>query len=1057
MRGRALLALVVACVAVLGGFGVVSVRAQGAPAVKVDSAMFGAIEARAIGPAKMSGRISAVDGVAREPDTIYVGSASGGVWKTTNGGTTFKSIFDKYTQSIGAIAVDQSNPSTVWVGTGESWVRNSVSVGTGVYKSTDGGENWQFVGLPESERIGKIVIDPKNPDTVYVAALGHLWNGNEERGLYKTTDGGKTWERVLFVDKDTGCADVAIDPQEPSIIYASTWQFRRKGWSFSSGGPGGGLHKSTDGGKTWTRLTKGLPEGTLGRIAIAVAPSRPGTVYAVVEAKKSALFRSDDAGATWAAMSSSAEITARPFYFGTLIVDPKDHRKVYKPGFNLAVSRDGGKSFSGSGGSYHGDVHCLWVDPNDTSRLFMGTDGGMYRSSDYGNKWDVIRCLPVSQFYHVSFDMGQPYSVYGGLQDNGSWTGPSRDVNGIENADWHNIGIGDGFYAFADPTDRNTVIVEYQGGKVSRFNRTTYERQAIAPQPKPGEPKYRYNWNSPIEMSPTIAGTMYVGAQFVFRSRDRGTTWERISPDLTTNDPAKLQQEDSGGLTPDNSSAENHCTVFTISESPKDANVVWAGTDDGNVQVTLDGGKTWTNVTGNFTGVPKATWVSSIEASSHDRATAYITFDGHTLGDKKPYVYRTTDLGKTWTALAADPIKGYAHVVREDPVRSDLLFVGTEVGLFVSLDAGRQWVQFSGKLPPVAINDIAIHPRDSDVILATHGRGIYIIDDITPLRNITPAVLESDIALLDSQPSKLRFGSSLQDFPGDDEFTGANPPDVAYITYFLRERHVKGDFKIEVYDSTNKLVTTLPAGKRRGINRVEWPMRLKAPRVPAGAQIEGGSILGPLVAEGTYTVKLIKDGKEIVGKVTLVGDPGLSHSAKDRALQQQTVGKLYQSLERLAYVGAAVKSLRDQIDERGKGLKPDDALMKELGAFSTRLDGFYGTLVATREGRITGEVQLRERLGELYGDVSGFAGRPTPSQLERAGALDAEVTTANATFESISANELREINAKLVARGLAPLAPLGREEFEKRDAGRMSLNEVAAVGRRWFASRILLR
>lgn len=1046
MRGRALLALVAACAAQLGGFGPSSVMAQGASPVKVDSAMFGAIEARSIGPARMSGRISAVDGVAREPDTIYVGSASGGVWKTTNGGTTFKPVFDKHTQSIGAVAVDQSNPSTVWVGTGESWVRNSVSVGTGVYKTTDGGENWQFVGLPESERIGKIVIDPRNPDTVYVAALGHLWSGNEERGLYKTTDGGKSWERVLYVDKDTGCADVAIDPQEPSILYAAMWQFRRKGWSFSSGGPGSGLHKSTDGGKTWTKLVKGLPEGTMGRIAVAVAPTRPGTVYAVIESKQSALYRSDDAGTTWTALSSSSEITARPFYFATLIVDPKDHRKVYKPGFSLAVSRDGGKSFSGSGGSYHGDVHCLWVDPNDTSRLFMGTDGGMYRSQDYGNKWDMIRCLPVSQFYHVSHDLGQPYSVYGGLQDNGSWTGPSRSVNGVENADWHNIGIGDGFYAFADPTDRNTVFVEYQGGKVSRFNRTTYERQSIAPQPKPGEPRYRYNWNTPIELSPSTPGTIYVGAQFLFRSRDRGTSWERISPDLTTNDPAKLQQEDSGGLTPDNSSAENHCTVFTISESPKDPSVVWAGTDDGNVQVTLDGGRSWTNVTANFSGVPKATWVSSIEASSHDRATAYVTFDGHTLGDKKPYVYKTTDLGKTWTALASDPVKGFAHVVREDPVRADLLFLGTEFGLFVTLDGGRQWVQFTGKLPPVAVNDISIHPRESDVILATHGRGVYIIDDITPLRKITPTLLESDIALLDSQPSKLRFGSSLQDFPGDDEFVGANPPDVAYITYYLRERHVKGDFKIEVYDAAKKLVTTLPAGKRRGINRVEWPMRLSPPKVPAGAQIEGGSIFGPLVPEGTYTVKLLKDGKEIVGTVTLVGDPSLSHSPKDRLLQQQTAMKLYQSLELLGFVGASVKDLRDQIDERLKGLKSDDPVARNLTAFSQRLDAFYQTLVATKEGRITGEVQLRERLGELYGDVSGYAGRPTPTQLERGSVLEAEVNAANAAFGTISTVELKAINDTLAAKGLKPLTPLTKEDFDRRQPGRTALHAKEREG-----------
>jgi photosystem II stability/assembly factor-like uncharacterized protein len=1001
---------------------------------RIDSATFGAVEARALGPARMSGRISALDGVARDPDTVYVGTASGGVWKTTNGGTTFKPIFDKHTQSIGAVAVDQANPSVVWVGTGESWVRNSVSVGTGVYKSTDAGENWQLVGLADSERIGKIAIDPKNSDVVYVAALGHLWNANEERGLYKTTDGGKTWSRVLYVDASTGCSDVALDPQEPNVVYAATWQFRRQGWSFSSGGPGSGLHKSTDGGKTWQRVTKGMPEGTLGRIAVAVAPARASVVYATVEAKKTALYRSDDQGVSWTELSSAPDVTARPFYFSTLTVDPKDYNRVYKPGFGLSISKDGGKTFSPSPGSFHGDVHAVWVSPADPSEVYIGTDGGVYRSTDSGNRFDMLRNLPVSQFYHVSFDMQQPYHVYGGLQDNGSWAGPSRAFNGVRNSDWQNVGIGDGFYTFADPTDRNWVYAEYQGGRLSRYNRLTGERQSIAPFPKAGEAKYRFNWNTPVEISPTNPTVLYIGAQFLFRSKDRGMSWERISGDLTTNDPVKQKQEDSGGLTTDNSSAENHCTIFTIAESPRDPNVVWVGTDDGNVQVTQDGGRTWSNVTANLPGLPKSTWCSTVEASNFDRATAYATFDGHTTGDMKPYVYKTTDFGKTWTPLATDAIQGFAHVVREDLVRPDLLFVGTEFGLFLSLDGGKQWARFTGKLPPVSVRDIAIHPRESDVVVATHGRGIYVLDDITPLRNLTPAVLEADVAFLESKPSEVRFGAQVQDFPGDDEFVGPNRPDVAFITYYLKDRHVKGDFVVQILDQQGKLITTLPAGKRRGINRVEWPMRLKAPKVPAGAQVEFGSLFGPVVPEGAYVVKLVKDGKEHVGKVTLVGDPTLPHSAKDRALQQQTVMKLYGMLERLAYVAEAVRDLREQAAARRAMAKDDAALAADLAALEARLDAFYATLAATREGRITGEEQLREKLGELYGGISGYAGRPTQSQLDRLVVLDGEVAQADRTFEALAGAEVARLGQRLAAKGLQPLMPLTREEFDRRTA-----------------------
>lgn len=1002
--------------------------------VKIDSATFGAIEARSIGPAKTSGRISAIDAVASDARIVYVGSASGGVWKSTNGGTTFKSVFDKNPQSIGAIAVDPTKSDTIWVGTGESWVRNSVSVGAGVYKSTDGGDNWQLVGLEDSERISKIVVNPKQPDTVFVAAVGHLWNSNEQRGLYRTTDGGKTWERVLYVDADTGCSDVAIDPQDPRIVYAGMWQFRRQPWSFHSGGKGSGLYVSRDGGKTFERVSNGMPEGDLGRIALAVAPTRPNVVYATIESKKTALYRSDDTGRTWNSVGAGGEVASRPFYFSVLIPDPKDFDRIYKPGFQLTVSKDGGKSFSQTGGSYHGDCHALWVDPQNTATMYLGTDGGVYKSLDFGRTWSHLRNLPVAQFYRVSFDMQQPYNVYGGLQDNGAWVGPSQSVNGVENADWENVGFGDGFYTFADPSDPAYVFTEYQGGKLSRFNRRTLERKSIAPLPDSGAERLRFNWNTPVEMSPTNPGVLYIGAQVLFRSSDKGDSWQRISPDLTTNDPKKLNQGESGGLTVDNSSAENHCTIYSISESPVDQSVIWVGTDDGNVQITTDGGKTWKNVVANVPGLPANTWCSTIESSHFDRGTAYATFDGHATGDMKTYVFKTKDFGQTWTSLVTPDLKSYAHVIREDLVNPNLLFVGTESGMWISLDGGGQWAQFTGKLPNVAVRDIAIHPRDADVIIATHGRGMFILDDITPLRKLTTEVLGQELAVLESRPSVVKFGASIQDFPGDDEFVGENPPEAAVITYYLKDRHVIGDFKIQVLDEKGSVITNLPAGKRRGINRVIWPMRLRPPKVPRGAGVEGGSILGPVVAEGTYTVKFLKGDKEVTSTIVLVGDPTLAHSSEDRKLQQTTVMKLYGMLERLAYVSESISELRDQAKARAESLGANDPLSKDLKAYADELDTFYSTLAATKEGRITGEEQLREKVGGLYGDVSGFAGKPSQSQMARLTVLETEVDKAGKAAESFASARLQKINSALSAKKKDPLVPLSREEWEKRQS-----------------------
>ncbi|MFZ1916893.1 MAG: glycosyl hydrolase [Terriglobales bacterium] len=1012
--------------------------------VTLDSDTLSGLPIRAIGPAVMGGRVADIAAVHEGGRlTIYIGSASGGVWKSRDGGTTFKPIFDKQPSlSIGSIAVDPSNPQTVWVGTGESWARNSVSVGTGVYRSHDGGDNWEAVGLPDSEHVSRIVIHPKDGNTVYACALGHLWSSNTERGVYKTTDGGKTWNKILFRNDSTGCAEMAMDPQDSNVLYAAMWDVRREPWNFRSGGPGGGLFKSTDGGATWHELRKGLPEGDLGRIGVAVAPSNHMRVYAVVEARNhTALFRSDDAGDSWSEVNNSFNISGRPFYFARLEIDPKNADRVYKTGFFLTISEDAGKSFSaamsmseGPGDALHSDLHALWIDPENPDQMLVGTDGGVYKSQDQANHWRFLSNLPISQFYHVSYDMADPYNVYGGLQDNGTWMGPSRGVDGIPNRSWRVIGMGDGFWAFSDPSDADFAYVEYQGGRISRFRKSTGEARDIKPLPRTGEPDFRFNWNTPIHTSANHPGTIYLGGQFLFRSRDHGESWERISPDLTTNDPARQHQELSGGLTIDNSDAEKYETIYTIAESPKNGEIIWVGTDDGNVQITRDDGKHWTNVVKNIPGLPPNTWVSTIEASHFDPAVAYATFDGHAAGDMKTYVYRTKDYGKTWTSLSTPELSGYAHVVREDLINANLLFVGTEFGLFTSIDSGAHWAQFKGGLPNVAVRDIAIQPRESDLIVATHGRGIYILDDLTPIRALTPELLAKDLVMLPSRPSVLNLPAGEQRFDGDAEFQGRTLPEAASIVYYQKKRHIFGDLKLEIYDDHGNLLTSIQGDKRRGLNRLAWPERAKPPKVPPAAGLVENEFLffGPQAQEGTYPVKLTKGKETYTSEVKLVPDPRSKSTAADRALQHKTVTELYDLLAQLTYVVDATNDLRDQARQRA-GAATDNKLKDELNSLIQKLEDFRSTLVSVKEGgMITGELKLREHMGELYGAINGFSGRPTQSQIEETGVLKKQLEEAGDKFQSTTTSELPLVNTALQGKSLEPLKAMSRADWDKK-------------------------
>ena len=979
---------------------------------QITEAMLGDIKGRQIGPSRMSGRISCIDAEMKNPNIVWVGAAGGGVWKSLNQGTTFKSVFDEYTQSIGTIAIDQKHPDTVWVGTGEVWVRNSVSVGTGIYRTTNGGDTWERKGLEKSERISRILIDPGNPDIVYAAVPGALWGDSEDRGVYKTTDGGKSWSKLLYVNPSAGCADIAMDPENPQIIYASMWDFRRQAYTFRSGGPGSGLYKSADGGKTWNRLQIGLLSDTLGRISIAISPVQPHHVYALVESHKSALYRSADHGSSWEKMSDQPMMGDRPFYFSLLVPDPVDPDRIYKPGTTLWVSSNGGRLFqnpSVTGGSYHSDTHALWISPSDNRLIYMGTDGGVYISADKGNTWRFVENLPVSQFYHVSIDRKEPYNVYGGLQDNGSWTGPSSKPGGIRNADWKSIGFGDGFYAYADPSDPDINYSQYQGGRMYRINFRTGETKYIKPFPEEGYSDLRFNWNTPVVFGKK-SGWLYAGAQYIFRSKDKGNSFERISPDLSTNDPMRQKQEQSGGLTIDNSTAENNTTVFTISESPFDENIIWAGTDDGNVQLTTDGGKSWTKLNSYISGLPPLAFISHIDADNFNKSGAWMTVDAHRNGDLKPYVFHTPDLGKTWKSITTDSIKGFCHVIKQDPVNPELIYLGTESGLFISFNSGVEWIRLKNNIPPTGIYDLCFQPDQNDLVCATHGRGIIIIDDLTSLRSINTALMSQDFAFLPVRPYYFMSEAGMQDFPSDAEFVGPNPSRSAMICYYLKKRHIFGDMYLELYGSDGKFMKKLPAGTRKGINIIKIATMMDPPRVPKSPNILGEAAFGPEYQPGTYAVKVIKGTETFQTNLVLNDVKNSPHSSEDRRIQRETLMKSFGMLEKLADIDQMILNTRDSLQKRlssssGSGLKKMKALISEC-------EKMHEKISATQPGEsgIPGQVRLRENIAEIYSAVGGYRGRPTEPQIKALELYDKQVSG----FASEIATLIKSIPKKTV-------------------------------------------
>jgi len=972
----------------------------------VNAAMFGTIEARQLGPGTMSGRITSIDGAINdEGKTLYVGTAGGGVWKSINAGASYYSVFDKYCQSIGAVAINQKNPSVVYVGTGESNMRNTVSIGNGMYKSTDGGDNWKKIGLDSTEHISKIIIHPENPDIIYVAAPGALWSNSKHRGLYKSINGGETWEKIFFINDKTGCADLLMDPSNPNILFASMWEFRRQPYSFNSGGKGSGLYKSTDGGKTWKEINKGLPPKPFGRIAMTLAPSDPKQMLAIVESSTTGLYISSDAGETWKSQSATLNVTARPFYFSTISVDPKDPKRVYRPAFSFAYSSDGGYSFteaSGDGGWVHSDMHAIWINPAHTNIIYVGTDGGVYMSVDKGVTWQFNHGLPVGQFYHVAYDMKEPYNIYGGLQDNGSWMAPSAAPGGIGNGSWDRVNGGDGFWVVPD-IDGKTVYSEYQGGNMFRTNLATMKSVDIQPQKTTKEDKLRWNWNTPIVIGSKNPNNLYVGAQYLYKSNDQGRTWKRISNDLTTNDTTKQKQENSGGLSADNTSAENHCTIFTISESPFDENIIWVGTDDGNLQYTIDGGNTWTNVSQNVTkcGIAKQAWVSSIELSKYDKNTLYVTFENHTYGDHATYLAKSIDMGKTWKRINSNEFTGFAHKIKEDTQNKNLLFLGTEMGLFQTLDGCENWFRMKNNIPEYAlVRDIQIHPKTHDLIVATHGRGIFIIDDITTMSALTKDVLEKDVFLFPTPPITLRsgkFGWGGPEVSG--EWSSGNPPSTPPITYYLKNRLSTGKVSIEIYDEKGILVQSIPGTIRKGINKVSWNLRGVPPKVASGStKMDGAGFTAPMVLPGKYSVKLIVKDKEYEGALNCVHD----ENNKDLSIDDRKT--VYEKSMQLQSLYNDVNKIIDSINFIQTQLKADSITFsknKNAKLFYDDLQKVRAELMATKQTSIfADEERLREKISNLYGKYCYMETKPNSTQIEAIEVMQNDFNKQNQAFNA---------------------------------------------------------
>ncbi len=976
---------------------------------------------REIGPASFGGRIDDIEGVPGRPSTIFVGTAGGGVFRTTNNGTTWSPVFDRdgRSTSIGDIAIAPSDPGIVWVGTGEPNNRQSTTWGDGIYRSLDGGENWTHMGLAETQHIGRVAIHPRDPNIVFVAALGRLFGPNDERGVYRTTDGGATWKRVLTGNNVTGAVDVAIDP-DGRTIYAAMYQRQRKGYGFVGGGPGSGIFRSRDGGDNWEPLTSGLPAGPTGRIGLAIAPSQPATVYAIVENREGGVFRSDDRGTTWRRQSS---LNPRPMYYSQVRVDPAHPDRVWILGTNVHQSIDGGRTFAtdSTGDRIHVDHHALWIDPTDGSHMLLGNDGGLYFTYDGARNWDFIDNLPIGQFYDIDVDDRDPYYIYGGTQDNGTWGVPVRTFNGvgITNADVINVAYGDGFFTVTDPADPRYIYANSQGGRAYRVHLATREERGIRPVPSDPKETYRFNWSTPMVRSPHDPRTIFYGGNRLFRTQNGGESWDVISPDLTRNAdwkalPIMGMTRDSTTLSRDDG-VSDYGTLTSIAESPSNAGTILTGSDDGVVQLTTNGGTTWTNISSRFR-LPAPRWVSRVLWSAHDARTAYVTFDGHYDDDQAPYIFRTTDGGGTWTPAVGDLPAGHSvKSLAEHPGNRDVLFAGTEFGLYVTADGGKHWTHAGGALPRVRVDDIAVHPRHKDLVLGTHGRSIIVLDDISLFDRGMPVAAAGQAVLYPIRPAVERFITRILPTPGARNFQAPNPPAGALITYTLGTPSSASDTvaRLTVTDAQGRTVRQLAASASAGLHRVGWDLhKERAPGVTDTDEGWFGTPTGGWVLPGRYTVTLEARGQRATQVVEVSGDTRIEIAA----------GALEARHDSQARLAALQGSFNDGV-----------LLHRRMVAERVRLDSALAGIPARRDSLAPLAKQVRvqlDSLGRRFG--AGFGG-PKFGFLDLDGSMQASSTGPTAAQQSALeqlGTKLREDLTALNALLAGPFA-----ELQRRAAG----------------------
>lgn len=1014
---------------------VVLVLACPVDAQQLDDAVLSRLPWRAIGPAVMGGRIDDLAVDDRNPSVIYVGAASGGLWKSINAGTTWTPLFDRQSvSSIGDIALAPSNPDIVWVGTGEPNNRQSSTFGDGVYRSNDAGRTWTHTGLGDTHHIGRVIVDPADPDIVYVAALGHLWGPNDERGVFKTTDGGRTWANILFINEDTGVVDIVIDPQDRQVLYAAAYQRRRTAWGFNGGGPGGGVHKTTDGGRTWTKLAGGLPQGILGRIGLAIWRRNPQVLYATVEHRENGgIYRSDDAGTRWRKINA---LNPRPMYYSKIHIDPQDDRRIYVLGASMYVSGDGGKTFvdpatgrpganQGMSPTYdvgvHGDHHALWINPANSKHLILGNDGGLYFSFDASVTWDKVNNIPLAQYYGIGVDMAKPYNIYGGLQDTHSWGGPSatRHHIGITNADWFQINFGDGMYAQVDPSDPDIVYTESQGGNIVRFHRRTGDRKSIKPHAPAGQPPYRFNWTAPIVISPHDSKRIYLGGNRVFTSGDRGDTW------TASNDLTRAEDRDTlpiMGVLPSPEMLSRHDgvgawgTITTLAESRVTAGLLWAGTDDGSTAMSRDGAATWTLLQDHIPTLKSRGRISRVEPSHINADTAYVAIDRHEYDDLAPYLYVTRDFGQTWTSIAAGlPARGWINVVREHPANPQVLFVGTETGLFVTIDAGRHWTRFTGMFPIVPVDDLVIHPRDNDLIVATHGRSLYVLDDVSWLNAFTPDTLTLDIQLFPPRAATVMQVWKHESYGAQRQFIGPNPPRGALVHYYLEA--ARPGTKLTVRDEKDTLVRELDAPGEAGLNRAVWDLRASGPAgVPNGR--------GPFVLPGIYQLHLTAGADRVSAPVRVDWDPEFPLTDEERASRFRFLTEAGTLQSRIYAAGSALADVRTQLTSVQEQLKTAGAPARAVDSatrFAESLDQVQRRIGGGGGGEEEGGGGrgLRSRVNSLVSEIDGTGVQqgtlsgPTAIQSARLAAAQAEVEKLSTDVDRVLVTELKQLNDQI--------------------------------------------